>query len=131
MKQEIVQMALLVRDYDEAIAFYTQKLQFTLIEDTVLTEPKRWVVIAPPGSKGCRLLLAKAASEEQEKCIGKQSGGRVFLFLHTDNIQRDYTNLQQQNVNIIHAPEVQPYGTILVFEDLYGNKWDLIQPITT
>ncbi|MBY0347345.1 MAG: VOC family protein [Hydrotalea flava] len=128
MKQEIVQMALLVRDYDEAIAFYTQKLQFTLIEDTVLTESKRWVVIAPPGSKGCRLLLAKAANEQQENMIGNQTGGRVFLFLHTDNLQRDYENLQQHKIRIIREPEAQPYGTVLVFEDLYGNKWDLIEP---
>ncbi|WP_298302886.1 VOC family protein [Hydrotalea sp.] len=130
MKQEIIQMALLVRDYDEAIDFYTQRLQFKLVEDTQLSDTKRWVVVTPPGSSGCRLLLAKAANEEQEKCIGHQSGGRVFLFLHTDNIQRDYKNLQQQKVRIISEPAEQPYGTVLVFEDLYGNKWDLIQPIT-
>lgn len=127
MKQEIMQMALLVKDYDEAIAFYTKKLHFKLIEDTILSDTKRWVVIAPPGSSGCRLLLAKAANEQQLQCVGNQTGGRVFLFLHTDNIQRDYENLLHNKVNIVSEPQQQPYGMVLVFEDLYGNKWDLIE----
>ncbi|PZX64820.1 putative glyoxalase superfamily protein PhnB [Hydrotalea sandarakina] len=122
-----MQMALLVKDYDEAIAFYTKKLHFKLIEDTTLSDTKRWVVIAPPGSSGCRLLLAKAANEQQLHCVGNQTGGRVFLFLHTDNIQRDYENLLHNKVNIVSEPQQQPYGTVLVFEDLYGNKWDLIE----
>lgn len=131
MKQEIAQIALVVRNYDEAIAFYTQKLKFQLIEDTELTPTKRWVVIAPPGSSGCRLLLAQASNDAQLQSIGNQSGGRVFLFLHTDDIQRDVENLHQQQVSIISGPTQQPYGKVLVFEDLYGNKWDLIEPTKT
>jgi uncharacterized glyoxalase superfamily protein PhnB len=127
MKQEIMQMALLVKDYDEAIAFYTKKLHFKLIEDTSLSDTKRWVVIAPPGSSGCRFLLAKAANEQQLHCVGSQIGGRVFFFLHADNIQRDYENLLHNKLNIVSEPQQQPYGTVLVFEDLYGNKWDLIE----
>ena len=129
MKQSIAQLSLLVNDYDEAIEFYTNKLNFTLVEDTVLSENKRWVVIKPKGSNGCRLLLAKAANEEQKSRIGNQTGGRVFLFLHTDNIQRDYKNLVEQKIRIIRGPSSEPYGKVLVFEDLYGNLWDLIEPV--
>jgi catechol 2,3-dioxygenase-like lactoylglutathione lyase family enzyme len=128
MKQNITHIALLVKDYDEAIAFYTQKLHFTLIEDTILSETKRWVVISPPGSTNCSLLLAKASNGEQEKTIGNQTGGRVFLFLHTDNIERDYQNLKENNIPIIREPSKEIYGTVLVFADLYGNLWDLIEP---
>lgn len=128
MNQQITQMALLVADYDEAIRFYTEKLHFLLLEDTPLSDTKRWVVIAPPGSV-CRLLLAKAANEEQRSRIGNQTGGRVFLFLHTDDFQRDFKNLQDQNIRIIRAPSQESYGTVAVFEDLYGNLWDLIEPI--
>jgi catechol 2,3-dioxygenase-like lactoylglutathione lyase family enzyme len=128
MKQNIAHIALLVKDYDEAIAFYTQKLHFTLIEDTILSGTKRWVVVTPPGSTNCSLLLAKASNERQEKSIGNQTGGRVFLFLHTDNIDRDYQNLQENNVAIIREPSSEIYGIVLVFADLYGNLWDLIEP---
>jgi catechol 2,3-dioxygenase-like lactoylglutathione lyase family enzyme len=129
MEQSIAQLSLLVNDYDEAIEFYTSKLNFTLIEDTVLSDTKRWVVIKPKGSNGCKLLLAKAANEEQKSRIGNQTGGRVFLFLHTDNIQRDYENLVEQKIRIIRGPSCEPYGKVLVFEDLYGNLWDLIEPV--
>lgn len=128
MKQELVQLALVVNDYDEAISFYTQKLKFTLVEDTQLSETKRWVVVSPPGSSGARLLLAKAATAEQTSRVGNQTGGRVFLFLHTDDIRRDYQNLVSQEIKIIREPASEPYGTVLVFADLYGNLWDLIQP---
>lgn len=128
MKQEIVQLALVVNDYDEAIQFYTKKLHFTLIEDTVLTETKRWVLVAPPGSSGCRLLLAKAATEEQKGRVGNQTGSRVFLFLHTDDILSDYRNMIDQGVEFVRKPEIEPYGTVAVFKDLYGNLWDLIEP---
>lgn len=128
MKQELSQVALVVADYDEAIAFYTQKLRFTLVEDTVLSPTKRWVVIAPPGSTGARLLLAKAATAEQVSRVGNQTGGRVFLFLHTDNFDRDYQWLQEQAIRIIRTPETEVYGKVAVFEDLYGNRWDLIGP---
>ncbi|MEP7377145.1 MAG: VOC family protein [Chitinophagaceae bacterium] len=128
MKQEIIQLALVVNDYDEAIQFYTQKLHFTLIEDSVLSETKRWVLIAPPGSSGCRLLLAKASTEEQSSRVGNQTGGRVFLFLHTDDILRDYKNMSNQNIEFVRKPVVETYGTVAVFKDLYGNLWDLIEP---
>jgi catechol 2,3-dioxygenase-like lactoylglutathione lyase family enzyme len=118
---------LVVRDYDEAIDFYTRKLHFTLVEDTPLSETKRWVLVAPPGSEGCRLLLAKASGEEQLSRIGNQTGGRVFLFLHTDDFERDYQNLLEQNIRIVRTPVKEAYGTVAVFEDLYGNLWDLIQ----
>jgi catechol 2,3-dioxygenase-like lactoylglutathione lyase family enzyme len=129
MEQSIAQLSLLVNDYDEAIEFYTRQLNFTLVEDTVLSENKRWVVIKPKGSSGCSLLLARAANEEQQSRIGNQTGGRVFLFLHTDNIQRDYENLVEQKIRIIRGPSCEPYGKVLVFEDLYGNLWDLIEPV--
>ena len=128
MKQEIVQIALVVDDYDEAIQFYTQKLHFSLIEDTVLSETKRWVLVSPPGAEGCRLLLAKAATDEQKSRVGNQTGGRVFLFLHTDNFERDYKNLLDQKIEIVRPPQKQEYGIVAVFKDLYGNLWDLIEP---
>jgi catechol 2,3-dioxygenase-like lactoylglutathione lyase family enzyme len=125
--QTLAHIALVVKDYDEAINFYTEKLGFTLVEDTVLSNTKRWVLIAPPGSNGCQILLAKAANEEQMSRVGNQTGGRVFLFLHTDNFKRDYQQLLDHQVKIIREPSVEPYGTVAVFEDLYGNKWDLIE----
>jgi catechol 2,3-dioxygenase-like lactoylglutathione lyase family enzyme len=125
--QSLAHIALVVKDYDEAISFYTEKLGFTLVEDTVLSNTKRWVLIAPPGSNGCQILLAKAANEEQLSRVGNQTGGRVFLFLHTDNFKRDYQQLLDHQVKIIREPSVEPYGTVAVFEDLYGNKWDLIE----
>ncbi len=128
VNQKIAHIALVVNDYDEAIAFYTQKLKFKLIEDTVLSESKRWVLVAPRSSGECCLLLAKAANEEQKSRIGNQTGGRVFLFLHTDNFERDYQNLLNQGITIIRKPAVESYGTVAVFEDLYGNLWDLIEP---
>lgn len=128
MAQSISQLALVVKDYDEAIEFYTQKLAFTLKEDTVLSETKRWVVVCPPGAgeSGCNILFAKAANEEQESRIGNQTGGRVFLFLNTDDFEGDYQNLLKNNVKIVREPEEQAYGKVLVFADLYGNLWDLI-----
>jgi catechol 2,3-dioxygenase-like lactoylglutathione lyase family enzyme len=131
MKQSLVQMALVVADYDEAIRFYTEKLDFTLLEDTVLSETKRWVRVAPAGSEGCCLLLAKADSELQSSRIGNQTGGRVFLFLHTDDFWRDYNCWRERGVNFIRNPAEEAYGTVAVFEDLYGNLWDLIQPFNT
>jgi quinol monooxygenase YgiN/predicted enzyme related to lactoylglutathione lyase len=128
MDYHINQITLVVKDYDEAIAFYTQKLHFDLIEDTVLSETKRWVVVAPKNSQ-CRLLLAKAANEEQLKSVGNQTGGRVFLFLNTDNLERERQNLINNKVNIIREPKQENYGKVLVFEDLYGNLWDLIEPV--
>ena len=126
--QQIAHIALVVRDYDEAISFYTNKLQFELIEDTVLTDTKRWVIVAPKNSSGCNLLFAKAASAEQQARIGNQTGGRVFLFLHTDNFQRDYQELLHNDVKIIRPPSTEAWGTVAVFADLYGNLWDLIEP---
>ena len=128
MKQEIAHIALVVRDYDEAIAFYTQKLRFTLVEDTPLSDTKRWVLVAPPGSSGCRLLLAQTANEEQASRIGNQTGGRVFLFLYTDDFARDYQHLLEEGITIVREPVTEAYGTVAVFADLYGNLWDLIQP---
>lgn len=128
MKQKIAHIALLVEDYDEAIEFYTKKLHFDLIEDTPLSETKRWVIIAPQGSNECSLLLAKATSDEQKSRVGNQTGGRVFLFLNTDNLDRDYQNLIDQGIKIIREPSSEVYGKVLVFEDLYGNHWDLIEP---
>lgn len=128
MKQEIVQVSLVVDDYDEAIEFYTGKLGFDLIEDTVLSETKRWVRIAPPGSGHFCLLLAKAANEEQKSRVGNQAGGRVFLFLHTDDFRRDYKSMQEKGIEFIREPSVEEYGTVAVFKDLYGNLWDMIEP---
>ncbi|CAN5785340.1 VOC family protein [soil metagenome] len=128
MNQRLVQIAIVVKDYGEAIAFYTQKLNFILIEDTVLSEAKRWVVIKPNGEGGCNILLAKAANEEQESRIGNQTGGRVFLFMHTDNLKRDYENMRANNIEFVRMPSEEVYGTVAVFKDLYGNLWDLIEP---
>lgn len=120
-------LALVVRDYDEAIAFYRDKLGFTLVEDTPLGPNKRWVRLAPPGSTETRLLLAKAATPEQAARIGDQTGGRVFLFLETDDFQRDYAHMRAQGVRFREAPRREAYGTVAVFEDLYGTLWDLLQ----
>jgi len=127
MIQRLVHVTLLVDDYDKAIDFYTQKLNFKLVEDKALSESKRWVIISPPGSEGCCLLLAKAANEEQSSRIGNQTGGRVFLFLQTDDFRRDFKNLQSKGVSIIRGPNIEDYGTVAVFADLYGNLWDLIE----
>ena len=128
MKQRLAHIALIVKDYDEAIEFYTQKLEFKLIEDTKLDDEKRWVVVSPPGAKECCLLLAKASNEEQSKSIGNQTGGRVFLFLFTDDFWRDYNKMIGRNINFVRPPTEYEYGTVAVFEDLYGNLWDLIEP---
>ena len=128
VKQSIVHIALVVEDYDEAIAFYTQKLNFNLVEDTYQPEQdKRWVVVSPPGSDGVSLLLARASNSEQKRFIGNQSGGRVFLFLNTDDFWRDYEAMLAKGINFVREPKVQDYGTVAVFEDLYGNLWDLLQ----
>jgi catechol 2,3-dioxygenase-like lactoylglutathione lyase family enzyme len=128
MNQIIAHLALVVKDYDEAIAFYTEKLGFQLIEDTILSESKRWVIIAPRGSGQCSLLLAKASGVKQESAIGNQTGGRVFLFLHTDNFYRDYQAMLEKGIRFIRPPAKELYGTVAVFEDLYGNLWDLVEP---
>ena len=130
MIQQIAHIAIVVNDYDEAIHFYTQQLNFTLVEDTKLSEQKRWVLVAPPGSNGCKLLLAKAANEQQQSRVGNQTGGRVFLFLHTDDFWRDYNAYVNKGINFLREPVKEPYGTVAVFEDLYGNLWDLIEPST-
>jgi len=128
MNQRLAHIALVVKDYDEAIAFYTQTLGFILVEDTVLSDTKRWVMVKPNGQGECCLLLAKAATDEQHTSIGNQTGGRVFLFLHTDDFWRDYNNLIEKKVNFVRPPVEEPYGTVAVFGDLYGNLWDLIEP---
>ncbi len=127
MKQTIANIALVVRDYDEAIAFYTKTLGFELLEDTHLGGGKRWVRIAPAGSTGTALLLARAATPEQESRIGNQTGGRVFLFLHTDDFWRDYHALRSRGVKFESEPRQEAYGAVAVFADLYGNRWDLVQ----
>jgi catechol 2,3-dioxygenase-like lactoylglutathione lyase family enzyme len=128
MNQSLAHIALVVNDYDEAIKFYTQTLHFTLVEDKVMSPTKRWVIIAPQGSTGTSILLAKASNEEQQNRVGNQTGGRVFLFLYTDDIARDYQNLLEKKVTIVEELTSKPHGTVLVFADLYGNLWDLIQP---
>ena len=128
MNQYIALISLLVNDYDEAIEFYTQKLNFNLLEDTKMSETKRWVVVAPKGKGSCSLLLAKASDEDQRNLIGNQSGGRVFMFLYTDNLDHDYQNLLKNKVTIVRPPSEEVYGKVLVFKDLYGNQWDLIEP---
>jgi len=128
MTQNLAAVALVVRDYDEAIAFYVGKLGFELIEDAKLSDAKRWVLVAPPGAKEMRLLLAKADNPEQKTRIGNQAGGRVLLFLHTDDFQRDYEVYRARGVRFLEPPRQETYGTVAVFVDLYGNKWDLIQP---
>jgi catechol 2,3-dioxygenase-like lactoylglutathione lyase family enzyme len=128
MLQSIVHIALVVRDYDEAIEFYTKKLHFSLIEDSYQPEQdKRWVVVAPPGSVGTTILLARASKPEQERFIGNQSGGRVFLFLNTDDFWRDYDEMRAKGIDFVRQPTEAPYGTVAVFKDLYGNLWDLLQ----
>ncbi|NVO20167.1 MAG: VOC family protein [Bacteroidetes bacterium] len=127
MGQRIIHISILVKDYDEAIEFYTNKLNFDLIEDTRLSETKRWVMVKPKGKGECCLLLAKAVTDEQERFIGNQSGGRVFLFLNTEDFERDYNSLVEKNVTIVREPTKEIYGKVAVFMDLYGNKWDLIQ----
>lgn len=126
-EQTIGHVALVVRDYDEAIEFYRDKLGFVLVEDTPLTPSKRWVLMEPPGSKGTQLLLARAATPEQTARVGDQTGGRVFLFLHTDDFWRDYTLYQARGVRFRRPPAEESYGTVAVFEDLYGNLWDLLE----
>lgn len=128
MKQTLAGIAIVVKDYDEAIEFYTKQLGFDLIEDTVLSETKRWVLVSPKNSDGCKLLLAKAANDEQASRIGNQTGGRVFLFLHTDDFWRDYNNYKAKGIEFIREPAKEQYGTVSVFKDLYGNLWDLIGP---
>ena len=123
----IAAVALVVRDYDEALAFFIDCLGFDLVEDTPQTEGKRWVVVAPPGGAGTRLLLARAATPEQVARVGDQTGGRVFLFLHTDDFWRDYRQMQSRGVRFVEEPREEPYGTVAVFLDLYGNRWDLVQ----
>ena len=127
MKRKIVHIALIVNDYDEAIKFYTEKLNFVLIEDTVLSPEKRWVLVKPDKNSECSILLAKANNEEQTRSIGNQTGGRVFLFLETDNFQRDYEKMLEKGINFIRKPSQEEYGIVAVFEDLYGNLWDLIE----
>jgi catechol 2,3-dioxygenase-like lactoylglutathione lyase family enzyme len=128
MPQILAQVTLLVRHYDEAIVFFTDSLGFRVIEDTPLGDGKRWVLVAPPASTGTSLLLAEAATPEQTARIGNQTGGRVFLFLHTDDFWSDYRQMKARNVKFLETPRKEPYGTVAVFEDLYGNKWDLLEP---
>lgn len=128
MDQRLAHIAIVVTDYNEAIRFYTEKLHFELIEDTQLSESKRWVLVKPSGKGECCLLLAKAANEEQKNRVGNQTGGRVFLFLHTDDFDRDFQNLIDKQIEIIRQPTKEDYGTVAVFKDLYGNLWDLIGP---
>ena len=128
MYQRIAHIALVVKDYDEAIDYYVNQLDFELLEDTKLDEEKRWVVVAPNGAKECSLLLAKAANPTQVQSIGNQTGGRVFLFLFTDDFWRDYNKLKARNIDFVRLPKTMPYGTVAVFKDLYGNQWDLLEP---
>ncbi len=130
MNQKIAHLALVVDNYDEAIDFYVNKLHFTLTEDTKLSETKRWVLVTPKGDNSCSLLLAQASNDEQKSRIGNQTGGRVFLFLNTDNFERDYQNLISNKVTIIREPVTEAWGKVVVFADLYGNQWDLIGPVT-
>ncbi len=128
MQQNLVYVTIVVEDYDAAIDFYTKKLHFSLVEDTVMSDTKRWVLVKPSGSLGCALLLAKAANHKQKSRVGNQTGGRVFLFMHTDDIKRDYQNLLDKGITIIREPTYEDWGTVVVFSDLYGNLWDLIEP---
>ena len=127
MNRQVAHVTVVVDDYDEAIRFYVDRLNFFLIEDTILSESKRWVVVAPSESAGCYLLLAKAATDEQKSRVGNQTGGRVFLFLVTDDFWRDYKSMQANDINFVRTPTEEEYGTVAVFEDLYGNLWDLIE----
>jgi catechol 2,3-dioxygenase-like lactoylglutathione lyase family enzyme len=129
MSQHIAHIAIVVNDYDEAIAFYTQKLGFNLLEDTQLSETKRWVTVSPPGNGICSLLLAKAANDEQLSRVGNQTGGRVFLFLYTDDFWRDFNEYTSKGIQFVRGPVKEPYGTVAVFEDLYENLWDMIEPV--
>jgi catechol 2,3-dioxygenase-like lactoylglutathione lyase family enzyme len=129
MNLRIAHITILVDDYDKAIDFFTRKLNFILVEDTKLSDVKRWVLVKPQGSENCCLLLAKASNDEQKRSIGNQSGGRVFLFLQTDNFKREYQNLIDNGIKIVREPKSEDYGTVAVFEDLYGNLWDLIEPL--
>jgi catechol 2,3-dioxygenase-like lactoylglutathione lyase family enzyme len=131
VKQHIAHISLVVNDYDEAIQFYVEKLSFRLVEDTQLTDAKRWVVVAPPGANECCLLLAKAADEKQRAAIGNQTGGRVFFFLFTDDFWRDYNNMSSKGIRFVRPPKEEAYGIVAVFEDLYGNLWDLLEPNET
>jgi catechol 2,3-dioxygenase-like lactoylglutathione lyase family enzyme len=129
MRQSIATVALVVRDYDEALAFYVGTLGFTLVEDTPIpAQDKRWVTVVPPGSTGPLLLLARAVGEEQASRVGNQTGGRVFLFLHTDDLRRDYAAYRSKGVVFVREPKEESYGTVAVFTDLYGNLWDLLEP---
>ena len=128
MTLHLARVALLVRDYDESIAWFRDRLGFEVLEDTRLSDSKRWVVVAPPGSREAALLLARAANEEQLAAVGRQGGGRVFVFLHTDDFARDHEAWQARGVRFIEEPREEAYGTVAVFEDLYGNRWDLIEP---
>ena len=132
MPQTIAHVTLVVRDYDEAIVFFTQSLGFDLIEDTPSKDrqgrDKRWVLIAPPGSQGTQILLAKASNAEEASRVGNQTGGRVFMFLHTDDFWRDYKAMREKGLKFVREPKEEKYGTVAVFEDLYGNRWDLLQP---
>jgi catechol 2,3-dioxygenase-like lactoylglutathione lyase family enzyme len=128
VKQRIVHVALVVREYDEAIEFFTKKLDFTLVEDTYQpAQDKRWVLVAPPGSEGVQLLLARATTPAQEATIGNQTGGRVFMFLDTDDFWRDYNKMVKRGIAFVREPKVESYGTVAVFKDIYGNLWDLLQ----
>jgi len=129
MHQHLGLISLLVRDYDEALSFYIEKLGFELVEDTAVPAlGKRWVVVAPPGSTGTRILLARAEGQAQVSRVGNQTGGRVFLFLYTDNFERDYQSFKAKGIVFVREPQTEPYGTVAVFQDLYGNLWDLLQP---
>jgi catechol 2,3-dioxygenase-like lactoylglutathione lyase family enzyme len=131
MKQSIVHVAFVVRDYDEAIAFFTETLRFTLVEDRYIPEQnKRWVVVAPPGSTGTSLVLARPSSSEQEAFVGNQTGGRVTFFLGTDDFQRDYDYMVARGVEFVRGPQTASYGTVAVFKDLYGNLWDLVERVS-
>ncbi len=127
MKQQIGSVTFLVKDYDEAIEYFVNKLQFDLIEDSQLNETKRWIVVSPKGSSGTSLLLAKATTEKQERSVGNQTGGRVAFFLHTDNFNRDYESMMSKGVNFLESPREEKFGRVAIFQDLYGNKWDFIQ----
>jgi len=129
VKQSIARIALVVDDYDKAIDFYTNKLDFLLVEDTDLGDGKRWVIVAPQGSRECSLVLAKADDEKQLASVGNQTGGRVFLFLYTDDFWRDYYKMMERKIKFVRSPEKMPYGMVAVFEDLYGNLWDLLEPV--
>jgi catechol 2,3-dioxygenase-like lactoylglutathione lyase family enzyme len=128
MPQSIAHLTIVVRNYDEALDFYTQKFGFHLLEDIPLPDKKRWLLVAPPHSRGAALLLAEAATPEESRAIGDQAGGRVFLFLHTDDFERDYGLYRSRGVRFLESPRHESYGTVVVFEDLYGNKWDLLEP---